>query len=56
MRLKAFSASDTTIFGPVRMETDIFASKVFKSFGKDTLKVWSVFLGDINLEGDGLLE
>lgn len=45
--LKSCSASDTVFTGPVRMEADIFASKVFKAFGTDTLQVWSVFLGEI---------
>jgi hypothetical protein len=46
-RLKVISANDTVITGSVRMEAEIFASKVFKPFGKDTLQVWSVFLGEI---------
>jgi len=46
-RLKACSASDTVFIGPVRLDADIFASKVYKPFGKDTLQVWGVFLGEI---------
>jgi hypothetical protein len=46
-RLKACSSSDTVFTGPVRMEVEIFASKVFKPFGKDTLQVWSVYFGEI---------
>jgi hypothetical protein len=30
-----------------KMEADIFTSKVSKTFGQDTLLVWSVFLGNI---------
>jgi hypothetical protein len=46
--LKSCSASDTVFSGPLRMEADIFASKVYKPFGTDTLRVWSVFLGEIH--------
>lgn len=46
-RVKISSASDTLFTGPDRMEVDIFASKVRKQFGSDTLQIWSVFLGDI---------
>jgi hypothetical protein len=45
--VKACSASDTVLLSPARMEADIFASKVYKPFGTDTLLVWSVFLGEI---------
>lgn len=46
-RVKISSASDTLFTGPDRMEVDIFASKVRKQFGSDTLQIWSVFLGNI---------
>lgn len=46
-RLKACSPSDTIITSWVRMEADIMVSKVYKPFGNDTLKIWSVFLGEI---------
>jgi hypothetical protein len=46
-RLNTLSASDTISIGPARMEADIYASKVLKAFGNDTLQVWSVFLGEI---------
>jgi len=45
--VKTCSSADTVFTVPVRMEADIFASKVRKPFGKDTLQVWSVFLGEI---------
>lgn len=47
-RLKACSISDTVLSDPVRMEAEVFVSKVYKLFGTDTLQVWGVFLGDIN--------
>jgi hypothetical protein len=45
--VKTFTAFDSSTYSPARMEAEIYASKVFKAFGKDTLQVWSVFLGDI---------
>ena len=45
--MKARNASDTVTTNPFRMEADIYASKVLKAFGKDTLRVWEVFLGEI---------
>jgi hypothetical protein len=46
-RLEASSPSDTLIFPGKRMNVEIMAKKVNKSFGSDTLQVWGVFLGSI---------
>jgi hypothetical protein len=45
--VKACSATDTLTTGIVKLKADIYASKVYKAFGTDTLQVWSVFLGEI---------
>jgi len=45
--LKVISATDTVITGSVRMEAEIYVSKVYKPFGTDTLQVWGVFLWNI---------
>lgn len=45
--LKAMTSTDTLIAAPVRMEVEIFVSKVKKAFGNDTLLVWNVSLGNI---------
>jgi hypothetical protein len=48
-RVMNCTSSDTVVSEPARMEAEIFVSKVKKLFGADTLQVWGVFLGDINL-------
>lgn len=45
--LEACSPADTLIFPGRKMNVDIIAKKVNKSFGSDTLQVWGVFLGSI---------
>ncbi|MFH1121985.1 MAG: hypothetical protein V1775_19360 [Bacteroidota bacterium] len=46
-RLEACSPSDTIMIRGNKMNIEIIAKKVNKSFGSDTLQVWSVFLGNI---------
>ncbi|MHC1777760.1 MAG: hypothetical protein AB9834_20340 [Lentimicrobium sp.] len=46
-RMEAFSPSDTLIISGTKMNVEIIAKKVNKSFGSDTLQVWGVFLGNI---------
>ena len=46
-QIKTCSPGDTTTTAPLRMEVEILASKVSKIFGKDTLQVWGLFLGEI---------
>jgi hypothetical protein len=46
-RIISYSSSDTLFFSPVKMDVDIIAAKINKTFGKDTLRVWEVFLGEI---------
>lgn len=41
------SSSSREISFSVKKEVDITAEKVAKTFGSDTLKIWSVLLGDI---------
>jgi hypothetical protein len=45
--MTARNAYDTVSTNPFGMEADIYASKVFKVFGEDTLRVWELFLGEI---------
>lgn len=45
--VKSCNFADTVISFPAKMEADIFVSKVIKPFGSDTLRIWSVFLGNI---------
>lgn len=47
---KFYSSSDTTDTTVDRMQVDILATRVNKTFGADTLRVWSVFLGSVRLE------
>jgi len=46
-RLKGCTSKDTILIKKSKFEADIFALKVNKSFGNDTLRIWSVFLGNI---------
>jgi len=46
-RLEACAPSDTLIIPGNRMNVEIIAKKVNKTFGTDTLQVWGVFLGNI---------
>ena len=45
--LEVRTSSDTLIIAPARMEVEIFVSKVKKPFGKDTLQIWNVSLGNM---------
>lgn len=45
--VKVYSSTDTLFSGPAKMEVEILASKVKKTFGTDTLQVWGVYLGNI---------
>jgi hypothetical protein len=52
-RVKSVSGNDTLVSEKVKMETEILAKRINKSFGADTLKVWSVFLGNISMVKPG---
>lgn len=46
-RLEACTPSDTLMIPGNRMNVEIIAKKVNKTFGSDTLQVWGVFLGNM---------
>jgi hypothetical protein len=52
-RVKSVSGNDTLVSERVKMEAEILAKRINKSFGADTLKVWSVFLGNISMVKPG---
>jgi hypothetical protein len=45
--LETRTSSDTLIKAPAKMEVEIFVSKIRKAFGRDTLQIWNVSLGNI---------
>lgn len=46
-RVISYSSNDSQLTERIKMETVIFAKKVNKTFGDESLRVWGVFLGSI---------
>lgn len=46
--LHAEKSTESLTTGPIKMDVEIFVSKVRKAFGNDTLQVWNVYLGNIH--------
>lgn len=44
---KALTGKDLISIKPIRKNVSVFVTKYPKPFGKDTMKVWEVFLGEI---------
>jgi len=47
-KIAQISAVDTIVSSPASMQASFFVRKIKKTFGKDTLQVWNVSLGNIN--------
>lgn len=48
-RVISYSSSDSLVSERVKMEVEMLAKKVDKTFGSETLRVWGVFLGNMKL-------
>lgn len=46
-RVISYSSSDSLVSEKIKMETEILAKKVNKTFGNESLRVWGVFLGSM---------
>ncbi|MEI7829810.1 MAG: hypothetical protein WCI31_08570 [Prolixibacteraceae bacterium] len=46
-RIKNISAKDTVWSVPASLQAEFFVSKIHKIFGKDTLQIWNLSLGNI---------
>ncbi|KAF0202448.1 MAG: hypothetical protein FD170_1915 [Bacteroidetes bacterium] len=48
-RVISYSSSDSLVLERIKMEVEMLAKKVDKTFGSETLRVWGVFLGNMKL-------